>query len=56
MNIFGCYEKNSVVAAIESLAEYEKSLGKTPVEIAESVLEATSYGVKYVLIELLKSD
>lgn len=52
MSAFGYYEKDEVVEAIGMLAKQERERGKTPREIVESIMEATTYGINTALYEL----
>lgn len=52
MSAFGFWEKDNVVDAIETLAKFERERGKTPRQIVESILEATTYGLNSSLYEL----
>lgn len=52
MSAFGFLEKDNVVDAIEVLAKFERERGKTPRQIVESILEATTYGLNSALYEL----
>lgn len=52
MSAFENYEKDEIVAAIMALSEKEFESGKTPREIIESVMEATSYGINSALYGL----
>jgi len=52
MSAFGFYEKDEVVEAISMLAKQERERGKSPREIVESIMEATTYGINIALYEL----
>lgn len=52
MSAFGFWEKDNVVEAIEVLAKFERERGKTPRQIVESILEATTYALDSALYEL----
>lgn len=52
MSAFGFWEKDNLVDAIEVLAKFERERGKTPRQIVESIMEASTYGINSALYEL----
>ncbi|MBL0320644.1 MAG: hypothetical protein IPP74_15320 [Alphaproteobacteria bacterium] len=52
MSAFGWIPKDEVVEAIERLAEEEALLGRSPREIVESIMDATTCGINQALLKL----